>query len=58
MLVCGSSDYTSWVEAMRMTEALIRAGKDPEFVVMPEQGHGYDGLHDAYVWRKVHRFLA
>jgi dipeptidyl-peptidase-4 len=58
MMICGTSDYTSWADNLRMTEALIRAGKDHEFVVMPEQGHGYDGPHDSYVWRKVQAFLS
>lgn len=58
LLVCGSSDHATWTDAMKMSEALIRAGKEHEFVVMPEQLHGYDSVHDGYYWRKVHGFFA
>ncbi|SEP47036.1 S9 family peptidase [Amycolatopsis saalfeldensis] len=57
MLVCGSIDHATWTDAMKMSEALIRAGKDHEFVVLPEQMHGYDEVHDAYFWRKVAGFF-
>jgi dipeptidyl aminopeptidase/acylaminoacyl peptidase len=40
-----------------MSESLIRAGKRHEFLVMPDQGHGYDAPHDSYVWRRVQEFL-
>ena len=43
---------------MKMSEALIRAGKEHEFVVLPEQFHGYDSVHDDYYWRKVQGFFA
>lgn len=57
LLACGSSDHATWTDAMKMSEALIRAGKDHEFVVLPEQYHGYDSVHDSYYWRKVVDFL-
>lgn len=57
MLVCGTSDHATWSDAVKMSEALIRAGKNHEFVVMPEQYHGYGSQHDGYFWRKVARFF-
>jgi dipeptidyl aminopeptidase/acylaminoacyl peptidase len=58
MLAVGSSDAPNWTDTIKMSEALIRAGKLHEFVALPEQGHAYDGVHDAYYWRKVARFFA
>jgi dipeptidyl aminopeptidase/acylaminoacyl peptidase len=41
-----------------MSEALVRAGKPHEFVLLPGQYHSYDAVHDAYYWRKVAAFFA
>ncbi|WP_240686769.1 alpha/beta hydrolase family protein [Amycolatopsis suaedae] len=57
LLVCGSSDHATWSDSMKMSEALIRAGKLHEFVVLPGQPHGFGSDHDAYFWRKVAGFL-
>lgn len=57
LLACGSSDHATWTDSMKMSEALIRAGKDHEFVVLPEQLHGFDSVHDTYFWRKVAAFF-
>jgi len=58
LLACGTTDHATWTDAIKMTEALIRAGKDHEFVVLPAQPHGYDATHDDYFWRKVQGFFA
>jgi dipeptidyl aminopeptidase/acylaminoacyl peptidase len=58
LLVCGSSDHATWSDAMKMSDALIRAGKHHEFVVLPEQYHGYGSVHDGYFWQKVQAFFA
>lgn len=58
LLACGSSDHATWSDAMKVSEALIRAGKHHEFVVLPEQYHGYDTVHDGYFWQKVQGFFA
>lgn len=50
MIVCGSSDHATWSDAMKMSEVLIRAGKDHDFVPLPEQYHGYDTAHDSFFW--------
>jgi dipeptidyl aminopeptidase/acylaminoacyl peptidase len=53
MIVCGPIDHVTWPDAVKMAEALIRAGKPHEFVVVPEQGHFFDPAHDRHFWRKV-----
>lgn len=58
LLACGTTDHATWTDAIKMSEALIRAGKDHEFVVMPEQPHGFDSAHDSYLWRKATGFFA
>lgn len=58
LLACGTSDHATWADAVTMSEALIRAGKGHEFVVLPGQYHGFDSVHDSYFWRKVAEFLA
>lgn len=57
MIACGTSDVTTWSDSVRMSEALIRAGKRHEFVVLPGQPHWYDDTHDGYFWRKVDGFF-
>jgi dipeptidyl aminopeptidase/acylaminoacyl peptidase len=58
MLACGTSDHVTWTDSIKMSDALIRAGKHHEFVVLPEQYHGYASGHDSYYWQKVQRFFA
>ena len=57
LIACGTSDQKTWSDAVKMSEALIRAGKCHEFVVLPEQRHSYDSTHDSYFWRKVAGFF-
>ena len=41
LLIAGTSDTTaSFAPTMKMVEALIRAGKPHDLIVLPEQGHG------------------
>lgn len=58
MIACGTSDHATWSDAMKLSEALIRAGKDHDFVPLPEQYHGYDTAHDTFYWRKAAKFFA
>jgi dipeptidyl aminopeptidase/acylaminoacyl peptidase len=58
MLAVGTSDHPNWAETLRMSEALIQAGKEHELVVLPEQFHAYDTVHDDYFWRKAAGFFA
>ncbi len=58
MIAAGTADHVTWTDAIKMSEALIRDGKPHEFVVLPEQYHSYDNLHDDYFWRKAGAFLA
>ncbi|OZM70631.1 peptidase S9 [Amycolatopsis antarctica] len=57
LLACGTIDHATWTDSIKMSEALIRAGKDHEFVVLPGQMHGFDAVHDSYFWRKVADFF-
>jgi dipeptidyl aminopeptidase/acylaminoacyl peptidase len=58
MIACGTSDNMTWSDSIRMSEALIHAGKSHEFVVLPGQPHWFDSTHDGYFWRKVAGFFA
>jgi dipeptidyl-peptidase-4 len=58
MIVCGTSDHGTWTDSIKMSEALIRAGVNHDFVVLPEQYHGYDLAHDRYYYRKLAAFFA
>ncbi|HKY91550.1 MAG TPA: DPP IV N-terminal domain-containing protein [Nevskiaceae bacterium] len=57
LIAGGTSDHATWPDAIKMTEALIRAGKDHEFVVLPEQGHGFGTTHDDYLNQKQATFF-
>lgn len=53
MIVAGSSDICPWQNAMKMTNALIRAGISHEFVALPDEVHGYGAKHEAYFIGKL-----
>lgn len=57
MIAAGTSDHATWSDALKMSEALIRVGKDHDFVVLPGQYHSFDTAHDSYFWRKVDGFF-
>lgn len=57
MLVGGTADHATWGDAIKMAEALIRAGKDHDFVALPEQVHGFGSVHDDYRERKAADFF-
>jgi len=57
MIVCGTSDNLCWIDAIKMSEALIRADKEHDFVPLPEQYHSYDSQHAEYFQRKRAEFL-
>ncbi len=57
MIACGTSDHQTWTDAIKMTEALVRAGKPHEFVILPGQPHWYDATHERYFWGKVEAFF-
>ena len=57
MIINGTADHFTFTDAIKMSEALIQAGKSHEFVVLPEQLHDYDKVHDGYFWRKVGDFF-
>lgn len=57
MIAGGTSDHATWTDAIKMSEALIRAGKLHQLVPLPEQYHAFDSVHDAYVDRCVEKFF-
>jgi dienelactone hydrolase len=57
LLAGGTSDHATWTDAVKMSEALIRAGKQHEFVMLPEQYHGFDATHSAYFRTKLAAFF-
>lgn len=57
LLVAGSNDNTVFTESMRLTHALIEAGFDHEFVVLPEQYHGYATRPERYYLTKTVDFF-
>lgn len=57
LLACGTIDHATWTDSVKMAEALIMAGKEHEFVVLPGQPHGFGATHDGYFWRKVAGFF-
>ncbi len=57
MIVCGTSDHATWTDAIKLSEVLIRAGKQHEFVVQPEQYHGFDSVHNDYTDQKLSAFF-
>lgn len=57
MIAGGTSDHATWPDAVKMSEALIRAGKLHQFVVLPEQYHGFDSVHDDYFHRQFTAFF-
>ncbi len=54
-LVAGSSDICPWQNATKMTHALIKAGVRHEFVVLPDELHGYGARQEAYFIDKLVR---
>ena len=57
LIACGTSDHNTWTDAVKLSEELIRHGRQHELVVLPEQYHGYDSTHDSYFWTKVQAFF-
>ena len=58
LIAGGTSDHATWTDAVKMSEELIRAGVLHDFVVLPEQYHGFDLVHDRYFHRKLRAFFA
>ncbi len=57
MIAGGTADHATWADAIKMSEALIRAGKIHEFVALPEQVHGFGSVHEEYFQRKQAEFF-
>jgi dipeptidyl aminopeptidase/acylaminoacyl peptidase len=57
MIVAGTNDMSVWQSAVHMTDALIKAGKQHEFVVLPAQHHMYAPAYDNYFLEKLTGFF-
>jgi len=55
MIVAGSGDIGPWQNAVKMTDALLKAGVDHEFVMLPDETHGYGARQEAYFIGKLVR---
>lgn len=58
LLFAGTSESGPCSDAMKMTRALIDAGVDHEFVVLPGEHHSYVGAGEAYYIEKTAAFLS
>jgi dipeptidyl aminopeptidase/acylaminoacyl peptidase len=58
MIAVGTSDHATWTDAIKMSEELIQANVNHDFVVLPEQYHGYDVVHNRFYHRKMAEFFA
>ena len=58
LLVHGTFDANvSPYETLRLADALIRAGKDFDLVMLPNEAHNYEGAARRFAQRKCWRFL-
>lgn len=57
LLVAGTSESAPISDSMKMTRALIDAGIDHEFVVLPGEFHAYSGATERYFIDKAVAFL-
>ena len=58
LLVHGTSDRAvPFSHTMKMVEALIRAGKPFDLIVLPEQGHGLTGASRTYAQEAFRRYF-
>lgn len=55
MIAAGTEDVAVWHSAIKMTHALIEAGKDHEFVTLPDQHHSFSTSHERYFIEKLVR---
>lgn len=52
-IIAGSDDVSVWHSSVKMSNALIEAGIDHEFVMLPEQHHAFSTLHERYAIDKM-----
>jgi dipeptidyl-peptidase-4 len=53
MILAGTSDDIGTISAMKMTWALIEAGIDHEFIVVPQAFHEFAGVEEDYLLMKL-----
>ena len=58
LMIHGTSDSANlFSETMRMADALIRANKPFDLLIVPEAGHNFNGYVDVYVQDAVRRYF-
>jgi dienelactone hydrolase len=57
MMAAGTNDVAMWHDAVKMTNALIEAGRPHEFVLLPEQYHVYGAKSLRYFVEKLVAFF-
>lgn len=58
MIVAGTNDVFVWHNAIKMSNALIEAGRQHDFVALPGQHHGYSTPHESYFIARLVEFFA
>ncbi len=53
MIAAGTNDVGVWHSAINMAHALIEAGKAHDFVVLPDQHHGYGRMAEDHFVKKM-----
>lgn len=58
LVIVGTADpSTPFHQVMRMIDALVQAGKPHDLVVLPDQGHWFDGASRVYALEAVRRYF-
>jgi dipeptidyl aminopeptidase/acylaminoacyl peptidase len=57
LFVNGTSDWATLPDTIRMIEALVRAGKSYDLILLPEQGHGPTGKSMTYYIEGAKRYF-
>ncbi|RXK87073.1 DPP IV N-terminal domain-containing protein [Filimonas effusa] len=59
LLVAGEADANvNPAHTMRMSDALIQAGKDFDLLILPGQSHTYEGVYKRYYEHRLRKFFA
>lgn len=58
LFIHGTSDLNApFSTTVRMIDALIKAGKPYDLLLLPQQTHFYDGIYEKYVYEKVRLYF-
>ena len=56
LLIVGTNDVL-FAGTMKMVDALVRAGKPYDLIVLPEEGHGFRGTSAVYAREATRRYF-